>query len=697
MATNGKINFGRGPKSSYIGEGGTIIGFEQVAHLNLKNSQTDQEMIYFATDTDEIYITKSNANGSYITKSYGLSKAERLKLEKSFTNIAYNDTTKVLTLTRTNSDVESDEAKELGVHGENRDYIVLPNASSTWVTDKTEGKYNTQEAGEENSYPENERTDDGNNLIDVPGLMTPNQVKELRLLRHDLGIEEDNRIENDSILQEQIDELYGYSDEEGNIIGKAEAEEGDSITIKDINNEIDVVDVELNDLKEDLWSIRLRPLTSDELNSLSDASNVREAFRLVSTEHNSSGNGKVELGSDLSNDSEKIHEDSSIIKIYKDKNLKTAYLGSIYDTVNESTGEVIPNGNFEQASDGDGESNVPDWGGDESEETTTDALCFVYQLADGTYELVAVPVGSFLRESEFKHGLIVGKQWDDDVTGISNTVAVKLADGKQPEEVTWLWKSTDAYTAPDYLKDSKSSKYLVLEKIEGENANVALRSDLIDQAIAAAKTEVKDGERTISDSTDYSGEHIDLDVVQSQDPVDNHTVFTINWTETDIASEHNLKTVVSAVGLSGTEDATGYFYENPDSGLTATIISDGKTSATTHFDANTDSVKKALKDLDVNLILNDERTKALETSLIGTTAANNQNTTNEAQGIMYKIADGDYTVPSGHSLSSNTYSGSNRLCLSGTEQIMGTTSSALEKLDYHVTDNHVHLTWIDRE
>jgi hypothetical protein len=39
--------------------------------------------------------------------------------------------------------------------------------------------------------------------------------------------------------------------------------------------------------------------------------------------------------------------------------------------------------------------------------TGSEALCFIYQKADGTYELVAVNVESFLQESEFKDGLQV--------------------------------------------------------------------------------------------------------------------------------------------------------------------------------------------------------------------------------------------------------------------------------------------------
>lgn len=73
------------------------------------------------------------------------------------------------------------------------------------------------------------------------------------------------------------------------------------------------------------------------------------------------------------------------IKIYKDASIHKIYLGSEADTINETTGVI-------------------------STVTPTEAnlrLNYAYQNANGTYELVKIPVDSFLRESEFKDGLQV--------------------------------------------------------------------------------------------------------------------------------------------------------------------------------------------------------------------------------------------------------------------------------------------------
>ena len=89
--------------------------------------------------------------------------------------------------------------------------------------------------------------------------------------------------------------------------------------------------------------------------------NVKEAYYLVDASNN------------------KI--DGETIKIYKESSLVAYQLGHVDDTLNDN-GRIV---------DGTGEA----------------ALDFVYQLADGTYKLVNIPVTTLLEESEFKDGLDV--------------------------------------------------------------------------------------------------------------------------------------------------------------------------------------------------------------------------------------------------------------------------------------------------
>lgn len=110
----------------------------------------------------------------------------------------------------------------------------------------------------------------------------------------------------------------------------------------------------------------------------------------------------------------------SEINIYYDSSLVEVYLGNTDDRL----------------------TNVPDPSTRKNYTITKsvsgeDALCFVFVLDTGLYELVSVPVGDFLRESEFKDGLNVsnhevsakisdGLQFGDARTGDNRPVKIKL-------------------------------------------------------------------------------------------------------------------------------------------------------------------------------------------------------------------------------------------------------------------------------
>ena len=69
------------------------------------------------------------------------------------------------------------------------------------------------------------------------------------------------------------------------------------------------------------------------------------------------------------------------IKIYKDSSLYRVYLGHVDDTITSATDPTVVPGSGDAA------------------------LCFIYHKEDGSYELVAINVESFLEESEFASGV----------------------------------------------------------------------------------------------------------------------------------------------------------------------------------------------------------------------------------------------------------------------------------------------------
>lgn len=122
-------------------------------------------------------------------------------------------------------------------------------------------------------------------------------------------------------------------------------------------------------------NLTLAKLTTDEVTALGDA-NVKEAYKIIyATDSNRTAIGDT-------------------VKIYKDSALHSVYLGHVDDDVTSPTNPTVVPG------------------------TGSEALCFIYQKADGTYQLVAVNVESFLQESEFKDGL--------EVNSTNHTVSVKL-------------------------------------------------------------------------------------------------------------------------------------------------------------------------------------------------------------------------------------------------------------------------------
>lgn len=143
-----------------------------------------------------------------------------------------------------------------------------------------------------------------------------------------------------------------------------------------------------------------------------------------------------------------------VIKVYKDSSLANVYLGHVDDTLSgedssthESSSQTVVSG------------------------TGSEALCFVYQLANGNYKLQAVNVESFLMESEFKDGLAVNSS--------THEVSVKIGDGLE------FGSTADADgNKPINVKVDTAANGNEFLSVSANGLKVSGVSDAIDNAIA---------------------------------------------------------------------------------------------------------------------------------------------------------------------------------------------------------------------
>lgn len=154
----------------------------------------------------------------------------------------------------------------------------------------------------------------------------------------------------------------------------------------------------LKSVQDNASKYKIVKLTAAEVTALSDE-NVKEAYKLVSFQGEETAQTVYTQVGD-------------VIKIYKDSSLAETYLGSGDDTVNSSTG-VVTKYAYELISDPTTKITAEAYNELTAEQKAlyepidTQSLNFVYQLADGTYQLVKVDVSKFLSESEFGSGLDV--------------------------------------------------------------------------------------------------------------------------------------------------------------------------------------------------------------------------------------------------------------------------------------------------
>lgn len=151
----------------------------------------------------------------------------------------------------------------------------------------------------------------------------------------------------------------------------------DGINGETVSAQITSIAGKLNDITTtQANALKYRTVQLKDLSTVKDSSNVKEAYQVVAyTGDWAEGKGTV-VG--------------DTIKIYKDATIHKIYLGNTGDTIDETTGAITPQTTPKP-----------------SEKTSS--LNYAYIKANGKYAMASIPVGNFLRESEFKNGLQVNE------------------------------------------------------------------------------------------------------------------------------------------------------------------------------------------------------------------------------------------------------------------------------------------------
>ena len=236
--------------------------------------------------------------------------------------------------------------------------------------------------------------------------------------------------------------------------------------------------------------------------------NVKEEYNLVDADGNNILSGDT-------------------IKVYKDSSLYNVYLGHVDDAITSPTDPTVVPGSGDTA------------------------LCFIYQKADGTYELVAINVEEFIEENEFASGVT----WDS---------VAKVVKGVVDPASEKVHTEYDNAGAPIVSGDAA----VLTVGADG------FKVDNIQKAIDAA---VKNGVKSAVNEIESSNDSISA---------------TSSITE-DGSVKYDLVTDASLIKMSGfTADVSGF------TGITeATSVSDAVKEVENEFLINEEITSAALNDL----------------------------------------------------------------------------------------------------
>lgn len=257
-------------------------------------------------------------------------------------------------------------------------------------------------------------------------------------------------------------------------------------------------------------------LTPEEVTALSD-SNVKEAYKVVAYigDTYESATFKQDVG--------------DIIKIYKDATIKEIYLGNSDDKINATTGEITKGEIVE----------------------TKLSLNYAYIKADGTYAMASIPVGNFLRQSEFKNGLQVAENGE---------VSVKV--------------------------DAASEGFLTVGEAGVKVSGVQTAIDSAIQGLEANVTGKSTGDHVTVQVIETAGEVTAVNVTTSGLALDSEVIkgVTVNGVNADVTSNKATVTIDGA-DIAVADDYTATEYAEPF---------ETKVGTANHIAAN-DKISEALK------------------------------------------------------------------------------------------------------
>lgn len=253
--------------------------------------------------------------------------------------------------------------------------------------------------------------------------------------------------------------------------------------------------------------------------------------------------------------------DSAVIKIYKDAQIKEIYLGTSGDTVDASTGVITKNA--------------------DATETDKQSLNYVYFSSDGKYKLVPIDVSKFLKEAEFKNGLTVAENGEVSVNidDASEKFLTVSADGVKLSGVQNAINTKIDSLAGDITSATVAGISTRVATSKGQVSAVDVT--VADNAVTAGGT---DNNRTLTaDNNDavIKGNALAAIVQHIKDVVSDNTAKLAvkaegdTYVNAEIAGDDNKKVVVTAkvgditVSKTGDSDTTM-------SGVDTTLVSGGE-------------------------------------------------------------------------------------------------------------------------
>jgi hypothetical protein len=391
--------------------------------------------------------------------------------------------------------------------------------------------------------------------------------------------------------------------------------------------------------------IKISALTATEIGELPGSTNIKEAYKLLDSDGNKLGD---------------------VIKIYKDSSLYNAYLGHMDDSITSSTDPTVVPG------------------------TGDTALCFIYQKADGTYELVKVDVSRFLEEAEFLDGLTVNNHVvkvlidptsETFLTVSSNGVKLSGVQNAINTAIQALDVTADTAQAGQYVAAIKETDGLVAVKtranvseavlnnyVKGTDGSDVAATDTLNQAISKLENQISiaSSAATSKVEKDANASHL---TVTSTTGADNSVTYTIG--ENDIASNSDLTAEIAA--RKAVDGQTGQTY-----------VANGSTN----YIGDATSLNDADVKLDAAIKANNDRAISAENTL-----QSELDTTQTGAGLN---TDGTYTA----NTSSNYLTGATSLADADNKldtklfELSGAVKNAVEGLDY--TDTDVTNQWVTK-